>query len=193
MLTTVRLYGELGRRFGRVHRLDIGSAAEAVRALRVLRPGFAEYVGNSKVMCRFVVNDHPVRAREEMDVRRRMRTLRIVPSHQGAGLELALATFLWFDVGMSLVAAHALAGAIITGLTAVATSLVIGGISQLLFAPPKPQTPGERERPESKPSYAFQGPVNTAQQGQPVPVGYGRLRVGSQVVSAALVTEELPL
>ncbi|MFP3693875.1 tail assembly protein, partial [Burkholderia sp. SIMBA_048] len=32
-LTTIRLYGVAGVRFGRVHRLAVGSAHEAVRAL----------------------------------------------------------------------------------------------------------------------------------------------------------------
>ena len=35
-----RLYGALGAEFGRLHRLVAGSAAEAVRALRALLPGF---------------------------------------------------------------------------------------------------------------------------------------------------------
>ena len=37
-LITVRLLGAFGREFGRVHRLAIDSAAEAVRALCVLFP-----------------------------------------------------------------------------------------------------------------------------------------------------------
>ena len=55
---------------------------------------------------------------------------------------------------------------------------------------PQPKTPGAPERPENRPSYAFDGPVNTAAQGNPVPVCYGRLIVGSQVVSAGMMAEE---
>ena len=39
-LKTIRLYGALGAEFGRLHRLAVGSAAEAVRALCALLPGF---------------------------------------------------------------------------------------------------------------------------------------------------------
>src|SRR5690606_22105880 len=43
---TIRLYGPLGTRYGRVHRLAVQNAAEAIRALCVMVPGFeAELVG----------------------------------------------------------------------------------------------------------------------------------------------------
>ncbi|KAB1471280.1 tail assembly protein, partial [Cronobacter sakazakii] len=43
-LKTVRLYGMLGARFGREHRLVITSPAEACRALSVILPGFEQYM-----------------------------------------------------------------------------------------------------------------------------------------------------
>jgi predicted phage tail protein len=73
--------------------------------------------------------------------------------------------------------------------SAIGWGLVLGGVSSLLFTP-KTHDPAATERPENKPSYAFNGPVNTTAQGNPVPVGYGRLRVGSQVISAGLYVEE---
>jgi predicted phage tail protein len=45
--------------------------------------------------------------------------------------------------------------------------------------------------PENKPSFLFDGPVNTIAQGHPVPVGYGEMYVGSAVISAGIVTEEI--
>lgn len=47
-LRTVRLYGKLGARFGRIHRLAVASAAEAVRALCALRPGFERELMTSR-------------------------------------------------------------------------------------------------------------------------------------------------
>ena len=45
-LRTIRLYGEAGRRFGRVHRLalDTNSVAEAVQALCSQIAGFRAYL-----------------------------------------------------------------------------------------------------------------------------------------------------
>ncbi|WP_416348642.1 hypothetical protein, partial [Listeria welshimeri] len=41
-LRKIRLYGALGKRFGREHRLAVANAAEAVRALGVLFDGFQQ-------------------------------------------------------------------------------------------------------------------------------------------------------
>tara|TARA_Y100000310_G_scaffold339985_1_gene434364 strand:- start:670 stop:1446 length:777 start_codon:yes stop_codon:yes gene_type:complete len=59
---------------------------------------------------------------------------------------------------------------------AVATSLIM----QALFKPPK-----AKEQKETR-SYLFAGTQNVAAQGIPVPLGYGRLKVGSVVVSATV-------
>jgi len=69
-------------------------------------------------------------------------------------------------------------------------SLIIGGAAQMLFAPKTPDGPADK--PDNKASYAFDGAVNTAAQGNPVPVLYGGpLIVGSQVISAGLSAEPL--
>ena len=47
-LTKIILYGILGRKFGRVHYLAVESAAEAVRALGALLPGFHAFLTQSK-------------------------------------------------------------------------------------------------------------------------------------------------
>lgn len=45
--------------------------------------------------------------------------------------------------------------------------------------------------PEAKNSYFFAGPLNRTQQGGPVPVGYGRLIIGSVVVGASVRIENI--
>ena len=42
------MYGKLGTRFGRVHRLAVNSAAEAVRALCMIKPGFERELMTSR-------------------------------------------------------------------------------------------------------------------------------------------------
>jgi hypothetical protein len=61
----------------------------------------------------------------------------------------------------------------------IAVAVITGLIMQALFKPPK-----QKEAVETN-SYIFGGTQNVAGQGIPVPLGYGRLRVGSVVVSAA--------
>ena len=200
-MKTIILLGELGRQFGRRHRLDVASAAEAVRALcanfadfaRVLSSSRERGVGYRVLADRAPAIDlgqlhHPV-----------SQTIHIVPVISGAGggvgqilLGAAIIGAAFMTGGASLSATGALvttaAGQIAVG---IGVSLALGGIIQMLSPAPKAQTP--TERPENKPSYIFDGPVNTTAQGHPVPVGYGRMIVGSSVISAGLYAEELPI
>lgn len=193
-LRTVRLYGHLGERFGREHRFAVTSAAEAVRALRANFPGMDAALVGHRPGYRVWVGG-TARGPEDLWTPG-AGPIRIVPIVAGAKDKGPLQIIL----GAALIAAPVLfgAGPVLFGTTtlgSVATSLgismVLGGVSSLLFAPPRAET-SATERPESRPSYIFDGPVNTTVQGNPVPIGYGRLRVGSQVVSAGLSVEVLP-
>lgn len=65
-------------------------------------------------------------------------------------------------------------------------SMMLQGISMLLAPQPKPAKSLETDR---KDSYVFTGPVNSAGQGQVVPLIYGRVRVGSIVAAATIKAE----
>jgi len=66
----------------------------------------------------------------------------------------------------------------------VGLGLLAAGITALLSKPP--QFEDFREIAQGgKFSYLFNGPQNTSREGGPVPIGYGRLLVGSQTVSAS--------
>jgi len=59
-----------------------------------------------------------------------------------------------------------------------AVNLAIGGISQLL-------APGPETDKKQNEGYLFNGPVNTVQQGMPIPVCYGELRIGGAPVGVS--------
>ena len=113
---------------------------------------------------------------EEICTKKANKQIHIIPVIEGAkaagkiviGLALIAASFI---PGLNVIAAKVL--------LAVGTSLVIGGITDLLSKPPKI---GEATQTQS---FLMGGNVNTAAQGQAVPIGYGRLRVGSQVISVS--------
>lgn len=183
----ILLYGLLREKYGHRHEMDVASPAEAIRALRANYPGFendllqnisgfAVYAGFEAVPGVNACN--PISQRE---------VCRIVPTVSGAGIGEA---FAWFIASQFAISTTTLA--VITFVANAVVSMVISGIVSALFAPPKPDITGS-ERPDNKPSYTFNGAVNTTQQGHPVPVGYGRLRVGSQVISAGLYTEQIPI
>ena len=71
-------------------------------------------------------------------------------------------------------------------------SLVLGGLSQMLAQTPDTSSRGQGQGLDSA-SYLFNGPVNTTQQGNPVPILYGRLIIGSQVVSASVQAYDIAI
>ena len=63
-----------------------------------------------------------------------------------------------------------------------------GGVMQMLS--PQAKGLGTQDGPNNRPSYSFNGPVNTSVQGNPVPLLYGRMIVGSAVISAGIYSED---
>lgn len=194
-LRTIRLLGDLGRQFGREHRLAVASPAEAIRALCVIRPGFRRYVESRERWFRVLVRKAPVADFErELHLHHDpMATFTIAPVIGGAKskffqiiLGVALIAFAVINpLGLAaLKIAGTTVGAIAIG---AGVSLVIGGVAQLL-AP----TPDYTEPVENQPSYLFNGPVQTTQVGYPVPVGYGELIVGGARISTGIWSEDIP-
>jgi predicted phage tail protein len=73
----------------------------------------------------------------------------------------------------------------------VGVAIALSGVSQLLAPSASVRDYGDRERPDQRPSFFFNGPVNTAEEGQAVPIVIGKFRRGSVVISSGLTTEEL--
>ena len=200
-MVTVLLYGFLGRQFGKVHRYDVRNTAEAVRALSATLKGFRQALvegGSYRVV---VGGKDPLTLDRLGNPVSSKETIRIVPVISGAGNgfgQIVLgAALIVASGGMALLAGGAMGlsvGAttlLASAISSIGFSMVMGGVSQMLFSPPQAQS-GGMDRPENKPSYAFDGAVNTAAQGNPVPVCYGGpLIVGSQVVSAGLSVEQI--
>lgn len=195
-MKTIRLYGALGEKFGRVWRFDVKSPAEAVRALCSQLPGFRRHLQEHSAPGYRVLAGNDPRDGGTLRLATEAATIRIVPVISGAG-----SGFGKIVLGAALIASsfflptEPLIGAIAsTSLSSISfsigTSMLLGGISQALTKAPNTSSESV-EKPENKPSYAFDGAVNTAAQGNPVPVCYGMLIVGSQVVSAGLTTEQV--
>jgi predicted phage tail protein len=206
-MKTVLLLGELGKKFGRKLLLDVKTPGEAVRALCANFPEFEQHLiesGKKNVGYRILLgkNDIPL---DDIHNPAGSSTIKFVPVIQGAGgnpltnvlIGAAIIGAAFFTGGASLVAGAGFFGTTVTttflgGIAlGIGASLVLSGVSQMLSPTPKSDAPGER--PENQPSYVFNGAVNTTAQGQPVPIGYGRMVVGSAVISAGITTEEIPI
>lgn len=185
-LRTVRLYGKLGAQFGRVHRLAVASTAEGVRALCAILPGFELELTTSKdrgIAYAVFIGKTNITADQLRDPVG-SDDIRIAPVIQGAKRGV-----LQTIIGVVLIVVGALTSWAGGGaLVSLGVSMVIGGVTQMLT--PLPKGLSARDRPENGASYNFNGPVNTSAQGNPVPVGYGRMLVGSAVISAGIYAED---
>ncbi len=186
-MMTVMLYGHLGRHFGRRHRYAVRSPAEAVRALCATLPGFRRYVAaeHSTPGYRVLVGK-AARDAEHLHDPAEHDVIRLVPVVAGAGGG-------WGQIilGAALIAISIAVpglGFLAPVFLKLGTALVLGGIAQLLSPQ---QKGGKGNNGENTASDVFAGAVNTSTQGNPVPLGYGRLLIGSQVVSAGLYVDEV--
>lgn len=139
-------------------------------------------------------------------------TLDIVPIIKGAGgggggsttkgvLALVLGVLLiatGVGAGFGLFGMVSATGALTTTGAVVATALVgagvalaVTGVTLLMMSPPKFDDFRKMEDGRTKPSYLFDGPANILGEGGPVPVGYGRMKIGSQTVEVSLTNVEL--
>jgi predicted phage tail protein len=187
-LREIRLQGALGKQFGRVHHLAVSTAREAAQALGAVLPGFrSAFLGAGNQARYHVLVGRGARRfdidREEVDdPQGRDAPITFVPVVAGAKKG-------W---GRVILGTVLMVVGFYTGqgwLVKIGASLALAGVAQML----SPQRPPGPARPENMPGYGFDGPVNTTQQGLPVPVAFGRMIVGSAVVSAGLSTDEVAI
>lgn len=197
-MATVLLLGELGRHFGRKHALDVRSPAEAVRALCANFREFERFLVESRerhIGYRVVVGKDDIGEGELHNPSGQQR-IAIVPVVAGAGgkfgqiiLGVALIAASFYLPTTALFTLGSFAPSIASLSFSIGLSLTLGGVAQMLA--PQPAGTDPSERPENQPSYAFNGAINTTAQGQPVPVGYGKLVVGSAVISAGIDVDQV--
>ena len=191
-MKTILLYGTLGKKFGKEHKLDVKDPAEAVRALCAVIKGFKKYMINDKQSgYKILVGSEDLYTTDYHTPTSDRDFIRIVPIIQGAGsndnfnivlgiIIIAIATY--YSGGLATDSTAYFVWGVISQ---IGVMLVINGVANIIAE----SLVDDNESPENDPSYNFDGPVNTTRQGNAVPVGYGRLRIGSQVISAGLNTE----
>ena len=183
-MKTIKLYGHLAKKFGKTFHFDVKTPAEAIRMLRANFKDFTDYmVEHSEPGYHVFVAKNNIGAKQLTDPCSDDEVIKIVPVVAGAkqgvfqtilGVTLMVVGFLtWnpflFNMGVAL---------------------TLGGIAQMLFAPNMPSG-SQDQTPNNLPSYSFDGAVNTTRQGNPVSICYGKMIVGSQVISAGMFSEAI--
>jgi len=212
---SIFFHGALGQKYGRRHELEVTSAREAARCFVVQVPGFREdleagayrivrkspgaEVDLGEVDLDFQLGRAPelhfypiLTGGKDRGVGKIILGVALVAvAFGGAGAARAAGKSVGRGFGESALGG-AFGGAVTFGaIGSLGAALLLGGISQTLA--PTPRVDGYGARADERPSFLFNGPVNVGAQGVAVPVVYGRMRVGSVVVSAGLTTENIPV
>lgn len=186
------LHGRLGKAVGKEHwKLNVESPAEALYAINImskdsirkffLKPlnGYAKYrvlINDREIP--FLYDENFFKNNELLIKSNDFKKLDIIPVLEGAflfpiiGVALGAIGLLYFTSPVMIMASVA---------------LLLAGVSALLSKPPKMPDQRQISNPSSDPSllansYLFNGPINILNEGGPVPLGYGRLIIGSQVI-----------
>ncbi len=194
-LTTIRLYGALGARFGRVHRLAVQTPAEAVKALCINLDGLESYLLNAKKngMTFAVFRGKRNIGVDDFKGLSGDTDIRIAPIMEGAKKAGMFQTILGAVMVVAGVVMTVISGGtaspLAAGLMTSGIGMMAGGIYQMLS--PQPKGLQGRDDPDNKPSYAFGGAVNTLAMGNPVALLYGEREIGGAIISAGIVAEDI--
>ena len=217
-MKVVKVYGALRKKLGQCRfEFDVETPAQAIKALCVNFRGLEKWLLDSErdgVSYRVTIGKekitqestgHLILPWSEKEV------FSITPVIVGAGgttgqilagvglIALAIVAgplgggFLGLGAGAFTSGAAGTAAVFSTTIGSIGAALLVGGIAQTISPSPVQSTSVlERGREAAKlESFTFSGIVNTAKQGLPVPIVYGRAYVGSAVLSSGLDVDQL--
>ena len=175
-MTQVYIHGILAREYGSNFELSLPNPKDVLEAIDCNRSGFIQRLVElqKEGFCYDIIIDKKrVTQEEHMTGVKNPKTIDLVPAITGAGPVAA---------GIAAIGTFLASGTLLANL---ALAVIFAAISYALT--PKPEFEAlEIEADASKSSLIFSNTVNVAAQGSPVPIGYGRLKVGSQVIQATI-------
>ena len=212
-MKVVKVYGALRKRLGQCRfELEAATPAQAIKALCVNFPGLDKWLIDSEkdgVGYRVTVSKEKATEQDisplimpwsEKDV------FSITPVIAGAGRGLGAILAGVALIGIAVASGGAGfafnatqgvgfvgTGAVPSALAAAAGNIGIGlvfmGIAQTLS--PQPSLDSTLDESAQLESFSFSNVVNTSKQGLPVPIAYGRVFVGSAIISSGLDVDEV--
>jgi predicted phage tail protein len=199
-MTNVTIHGKLGKIYGKNHKFKIRKMSEIIPAINANSPGFKHKIlGDFKSGYHYYFVDpkNPDKKYDRPEVflnAKPPEEIHIVPAILGAGPVALIVGGIGLGAFSTTVGATLTLGttkiALADILMNIAISFVIQGISAILFPPPEPVVQQMESQIDTS-SYIFSSLQNTATQGFPIPLVYGELRVGSNIVSTNVVSEDM--
>ena len=192
-MKTIKLHGILAKKFGKIFRLEVTSAREAVHAIACQLPEFARFMLESdKLGLKFAVFlDKKNIGEDDLDNFTDAEVIRIVPKVMGAGgnsmgILQVVAGAVMIGVGLAPLA-FGLSAAMGTALLGAGMGLFVGGVVSMLMPTPKME---KADQDGNKASKGFGGAVTTVAQGNPVPILYGEREIGGFFASGGIYAED---
>lgn len=190
-MTRIELSGTLGKMFGKVHHRLISTTHEAGIALANTIPGFEKFMISSEErgLTYAIFKNNKNIGLDDLGFPVTGEVIRIVP----VVVESKKSGFLQTILGAVIVAAGAVATFVFdqpwgVNVMMAGGAMMLGGVVQMLS--PQPAGLARKESADNKASYAFGGVTNTASQGYPVPLLYGKRRIGGAIISAGIYVED---
>lgn len=199
-MTNIIIHGELANIFGANHTFKLEKLIDVMKALNANNPGFREHIISlfHKGVGYNIVNlknpNQKWDSIEEYLEEEAPDEIHLVPEIAGSGLVVAIGGALlnaaaWIGGALSVIGGALTTGGFITNL---AIGLVIQGIMTLLFPVELPKTSAQTaETKMDTASYIFSNLQNNATQGFPIPLVYGELRIGSNIIATNVVSEDM--
>ena len=206
MLRKVKMYGELAEFVGyKELEAVVKNPADAIRFLVTNFPKLEAYMSNKYYQV--LVGKEDVN-KEDLHNPIGQNDIHIVPVISGAGgsprnriiigAVLIGASFLFPGAGLfgfqalgasgtAGLAGAGIATKIGTAVSAIGASMVLNGVSEMLFPMPKP----EAQEDDPRISFSFSGVQNTNRAGTSHPIVYGEVITGSVVISAGIDTNQV--
>jgi predicted phage tail protein len=194
MKTKIILHGKLRKLYGESFEFaNIKKPIDAVQALDVIFPGFRKSVINEAKEgghYEIIANGESQSCLELTQNKKRIEQIDITPCLVGSGPGGFIAILGAFAVGIGVYGG--LSVAVSAFFIALGVGLIIAGIMYLMTPIPENEPNEQNIRASVRnSSFLFQNPQNTTTQGRPVPIVYGKLRVGSHVIGTTITNFSL--
>lgn len=193
-MVNVRFYGSL-KQFGSDFRLDCKTPAEVIHALTSQIPKLRQFIQQGLFTVRVGLDYFDNRYLEK-GLSQKLKddsTVHFTPTLKGSkrgglfgvitGVALIAGALALGPLGFGVIGANA--AWMVGGLGA---SMLLGGVAQMLTKMPSMSTGKDAEK---KQSTSFSNLSNMAAQGRPMPLAYGRIRVGSLIISQGVETMDI--
>ena len=193
-MTQVILHGILAKEFKKTFELAIKRPKEVFDAISCSHSNFRNRMvelANQGIYFALLVDGKKMTTIEELSIVSDNQKIDIVPLICGAGKAGAMIAIIaigiltagaGFAIGLTTSVGLGMTGATLVN---IGVGIALMGLQMALAPKPKMDRPSADVN-SAKQSFIFSSKANVAEQGIPVPVGYGKLRVGSAIIQSTI-------